>query len=199
MTVFHELLNFAEFKSTAKWTVKTGANLRVSDYIDTTATGYSLYYTDENGTITQITTETFSFATAGEYTLSYLKKDGDTLTGTVTIRVLDMDDAAWSWLEVNNVKVYGATEITSSQGVSLKAGSYTGKDNTVMGVADVPYVAFTTADGTGFGVGNSLAFDFTGNNLPFISFFNGEIGAQTISSVRKDLSSRLVSAIPLDI
>ena len=179
VTNVYELLNFAEFKSTANLTVKTGANLKVSDYIDTTAMNYSFYYTDVNGTITEITSETFSFAAAGEYTLYYLKNDGDTLTGTVTINVLDMDDAAWAWLETNKVKVYGATEITSSQGVSLKAGSYTGKDNTVMGVSDVPYVAFTTTDGTGFGLGDTLAFDFTGNNLPFISFFNEELGAQT--------------------
>lgn len=174
----YELLNFAEFKSTANLTVKVGASLNVSDYIDMTGTRYSFYYSDVNGTITQVAAETFSFAAVGEYTLYYLKNDGDTLMGTVTINVLDMDEATVSWLETNKVKAYGATEITSSQGVSLKAGSYTGKDNTIMGVADVPYVAFTTADGTGFGIGDTLAFDFTGNNLPFISFFNGEIGTQ---------------------
>ncbi|MBQ8685339.1 MAG: hypothetical protein IJ514_04115, partial [Clostridia bacterium] len=174
------LISQASFVADYAATVATSATLNVSDYIaPEQGAEYDFYYLDANGTRTDITGSTFSFAQNGEYRLCYAPKASGVMPCSEAISVLNMADTTQAWLATNNVKVYGASEITETQGVTLKAGSYTGRSNSSLGVTDVPYVAFTTADGTGFGIGDTLAFDFTGGNLPYISFFNEEITGAT--------------------
>lgn len=172
----YTLVTQASFAKNYTSVVATGATLNVSDYITPEQNAeYDFYYVNADGERTDIKTSTFTFAQNGEYRLCYAPKTDGVMPCSEVITVLNMADTAKTWLANNNVKAYGVSEFTESQGVTLKAGSYTGRNNASLGVMDVPYVAFTTADGTGFGLGDTLAFEFTGNNLPYMSFFDEEI------------------------
>lgn len=174
----HSLLTYATFKENVNSTVRTGETLNVSDYIQPEEdVEYALYYTNDIGERTDITDETFAFAIAGNYSLYYVELNGAALAAKLDISVLDMSAAAWNWMKTNGVKAYGATEITDAQGVTFAAGSYTGGSTSEMGIANVPYLAFTKTDG--FGVGDFVVVEFTGNNVPNISFFNDAITKDT--------------------
>ncbi len=60
---------------------------------------------------------------------------------------------------------------SNNVGVSLASGTHVG--NYAATSTDTPYVAFNGS----YGVGNYLAFDFTGNNLPNLSFFTDMTGS----------------------
>lgn len=174
----YSLLTYTEFKENVNATVKTGETLNVSDYVaPATGVEYALYYTNDIGERTDIKGETFTFNDTGKYSLYYVEHNSAALVAKLDITVLDMSATAWSWIKNNGVKAYSATGFTDTQGVTLAAGSYTGNDVNAMGVADVPYVAFTKQGG--FGLGSFVAVDFTGNNMPNISFFNDEVTKDT--------------------
>lgn len=162
-----ELLNFSEFKTEIETTVKAGQTLSVSDYIETQNGGsYEMYYVDQNGERTDVEGETFSFPAIGAYTLYYCKY-GE-LGTTVTVSVQNIAEG---------LKVYGVTEFTNENGVTLGAGTFTGEAINAIGSTDSSYVAFTK-DG-GFGAGSFVVVEFTGNNLPYISFFADEVSETT--------------------
>jgi hypothetical protein len=138
---------------------------------------YALYYTNDIGERTDIKGDTFAFNDTGKYSLYYVERNSAALVAKLDITVLDMSAETWDWIKTNGVKAYGATGFTATQGVTLAAGSYTGNEVNNMGVADVPYVAFTKQGG--FGLGSFVAVDFTGNNMPNISFFNDAVAKDT--------------------
>lgn len=183
----YEVFSVSEFKTTAQLTVKRGAPLKVSDYVDTSDVNATFYYKNADGerTVVEITQEEFSFAEVGEYTLFYQASDETKCATSIKVTALDLDDSAWAWLNENNVRLYGASLFTATQGVTLKEGNYSGVNEQSIGMTDLPYINFTTADGKGFGFGDSVAFEFTGNNLPYLSFFNENIVAGAENFVNK--------------
>lgn len=180
VTDIYSLAKSSQFADGFESTVRVGETLAVNEYINPEAgADYELYYVNADGERTEISGTTFSFAQKGEYTLYYRSGNSTEMAGSLKISVLDMTAETAEWLQTNNIEVYGATEITDTHSVTLKAGSYVGSTHDDMQKTDAPYVAFTQADGSGFGVGDSLAFDFTGANLPNISFFNDKITTET--------------------
>ncbi len=150
-------------------TVPENAQLSVSDYFEVDQTQeYSVYYTDASGTKTNITGESFSFTETGEYRLFYEIHDDETVLSSVKITVTDMSASTWEFLQTNDIRFYKSS-MAGDGSVTTEAGTYAGKENAVS-MTEVPYVSF---DGE-YGVGDYVTVDFTGRNMPQLSFFVDE-------------------------
>ena len=147
-------------------TVPENIQLSASDYFEIDQTKeYSLYYTDASGAKTNITGETFSFTETGEYRLFYEVLDGETIPVSVKLTVTDMSASTWEFLQTNDIRLYKSA-MADDGSVTVEAGTYAGKPNNVS-MTEIPYVSF---DGE-YGVGDYVTVDFTGSNLPQLSFF----------------------------
>ena len=161
----------SELNDNLQTMARIGQTLNVADYITPNAGAqYSFGYTDATGAYTAIKGSTFSFAKAGVYTLVY--SDGENLAGKADISIVDMDDAMATWTTQNNVSYYNALSAKNGKivlGASTHNASGVSVDNA--GVRNMSYMAFNG----NYGLNDFLVFDFTGNNLPYMSFFNGEV------------------------
>lgn len=160
------------FNNNAATAVRVGQVLNVVDYVAPKAgANYSFGYYDASGAYTAITSNTFAFATAGTYTLAYC--DGEHLSAKLSVSVVDIDDAMSAWTQENNVSFYNVLSARSGK-VVLRASTHNGSntqgpDN--VSVRDMSYLAFNG----NYGVNDFLVFDFTGVNMPILSFFNDEV------------------------
>ena len=163
----------AQYIDGVKMDVRIGEVLNVSDYIAVSAgANYKLGYYDEAGAYVAITGDTFAFASAGLYKLSY--DDGEHLPVQITMQVLDVDNATAQFIEENNLSYYNIQSAKDNKWI-LKAATHDGDPGTAgygTGItADMSYIAFNGE----YGLNDYLVFDFTGNNMPFISFFNNQV------------------------
>ena len=168
--LFAEDLKLSQFKSNAKtFIVADGTPINVSDYVDTTKENYVFYYKDEVGNRYEVTGESFLINTAGNYTFCY--SDGVNLVAELTVFVGSFSDEIMAWIKEEKLNFYGVDELTEEHGFTLKAGTignganYTGPNpgNKI----DQGYLAI---DGN-YGIGDYIALDFTGKNMPEIAFF----------------------------
>lgn len=151
-------------------TVPKNTSLNVSDYfVMDQEQEYSVYYIDASGAKTDITGESFSFTKTGEYRLFCKPQGGESILSSVKITVTDMTASTWAFLKTNNIRLYKSalSENGNDVGVELAEGSFSGNNTENIGTADVPYVELNG----NYGRDNYLAIDFTGNNMPNISFF----------------------------
>lgn len=162
----------SELNDNLQTMARVGETLNVADFITPKAgAAYSFGYYDATGAYTAIKGNTFSFAKAGVYTLAY--SDGENLAGKADISVVDIDDAMATWTTQNNVSYYNALSAKNGK-IVLGASSHNagvGKNPDNASVRSMSYVAFNG----NYGLNDFLVFDFTGNNLPYMSFFNGEV------------------------
>lgn len=168
--LFAEELKLSEFKSGAKtFIINDGAPINVSDYVDTTKEGYVFYYKDEAGNKYDVTGDSFTINTSGNYTFCY--SNGKNLVASLNVFVGSFSDSIIDWIKTDNLNFYGVEEITEDHGLTIKAGtigngaSYVGPN--AGNKIDQGYVAF---DGE-YGLGDYIALDFTGKNMPEIAFF----------------------------
>ena len=81
--------------------------------------------------------------------------------------------------------MYKATK-TENGGVVLEASSHTGGANAMpLGVDDVENMSYIRFDGK-YGLNDYLVFDFTGNNVPMMSFFTTKVGATTYNQAEDE-------------
>ena len=163
----------AQYIDGVKMDVRIGEVLNVSDYIAVSAgANYKLGYYDEAGAYVAITGDTFAFASAGLYKLSY--DDGEHLPVQITMQVLDVDNATAQFIEEHNLSYYNIQSAKDNKWI-LKAATHDGDPGAAgygTGItADMSYIAFNGE----YGLNDYLVFDFTGNNMPFISFFNNQV------------------------
>lgn len=105
-----------------------------------------------------------------------------------------VQDVSWSFKDVEdnnkeytcNFTTYGASAIDENGGVTLAAGSYTGKTENAMGTADVPYVAVKGEYGGATAEAIHVLIDFTGCNLPNIAFFTDQPDENTKNIVGRN-------------
>ena len=168
--LFAEDLKLSEFKKDAKtFIVADGTPINASDYVDTTKEGYVFYYKDEAGNRYDVTGESFTITTAGNYTFCY--SDGVNLVASLNVFVGSFSDEVMAWIKEDKLNFYGVEEITDDHGFTLKAGTildganYTGPN--AGNKVDQGYLAI---DGE-YGLGDYIALDFTGKNMPEIAFF----------------------------
>ena len=144
----------ATFKETAPSFVKFGEPINVSDFVDTTNEGYTLFYRDSRGEDTYVAGATFAVPAPGQYTLFY--KYGKYYYGEWKVFV---GDSKYNATEENGKIVLGAGGIGNGAGYA--------KGDIETGYVDQAYYAI---DGD-YGMNDYIAFDFTGKNLPEIAFF----------------------------
>ena len=162
----------SKFKATANASVAVNQTLNVSDYIVTVAgVQYTLTYTDKDGVTLPITGNTFAFSAVGTYTLTY--NDGVNLDNAMVISVADLSAGALSWIQQNNVSFYNMQSMDDNQKVVLGESTVEGSTNPNADVAtrDMSYLAFNG----NYGAGDYLVIQFTGNNMPYITFAAGSV------------------------
>lgn len=163
----YELATFETFKENAPTSAVAGASLNVSDFIDVPSVPYELYYFNEAGEKINVTGSTFSFAQGGVYTLYYRLASPTSYAGSLDISVLSQ--TAYNFINTNVKGDYQASYFANGNnvGVELGAGSYDGTASSNTGATDVAYLEMNGS----YGRESYLAVDFTGNNMPNISFF----------------------------
>lgn len=160
----------ASFKEDAPTLVKKGSTLNVSDFVDTSVEDYIFFYRDEAGNTYSVESETFTIEQAGSYTLYY--SDGEYLCASLGIFVEDFNPELSGWIADNNLTFFGLDSLSDAHSVKLKAGQTTDDyPSTKTGTNVLSYVGFKGE----YGAGDYVAMEFTGKNLPMVSFFNEKI------------------------
>ncbi len=108
--------------------------------------------------------KTMCFGIVGEWLQVNLEAyNGDV---NMDLKVLvDTPSTTTTWNDYS-ITSYGTSDIDENGGVTLYAGSYSGESPSAMGTADVPYVAFNGE----YGYNSHVIVDFTGGNMPNITF-----------------------------
>jgi len=153
-TVRKEEVPQATFKETAPSFVKFGETINVSDFVDTTNEGYTLFYRNSRGEDTFVTGTSFTVPAPGQYTLFY-KYEGF-YYGEWKVFV---GDSKYNATEENGRIVLGAGGIGN--------GASYAKGDIEVGYVDQAYYAI---EGN-YDMDDYIALDFTGKNLPEIAFF----------------------------
>ena len=97
-------------------------------------------------------------------------EDGQTREGKQMVEIRYIDEETMSYLEENNIHEYNAVTIAEGR-VELKAGQYGGGNTTGAPRTGMRHEqAYLYYDGE-YGIGDFIAFDYTGNNMPAIGFF----------------------------
>lgn len=157
------------FNEKAPKTIRKGDEISISSYIDTT-NNYIFFYRDKDGNKYEISGSTFKIEETGSYRLYY--SDGENLCAEMGIFVEDFSEEVSSWIKDNNIVFYGLKGIDENYSIQLDKGK---KSDVIPSIYsstnELSYMGF---DGM-YGAGDYLALEFTGKNLPMISFFNKEI------------------------
>lgn len=165
----------SDFKPFVPTSALVNAVLNVDDYIvKLDGVAYTLRYIDPMGNEVRVTGDTFSFTTAGVYTLYYCDGVNSEAVMTITAENIEIDASTTAFVEENNMSLYRVESALDNKFV-LKASTHDGTDDRIgygMGVtSNMSYIAFNG----NYGFNDYLVFDFTGNNMPFISFFNNQV------------------------
>jgi hypothetical protein len=83
-------------------------------------------------------------------------------------------EAPYAWMKDNVVTTYNVNYVDGNQKVVLKGSTHNGNDTQGpdnLRVRDMSYVAFNGD----YGLNDFVVFDFTGNNMPIVSFFNDQV------------------------
>ncbi len=174
-----ELYQMAEFVENCPKNVPAATPLQVSDYVQDKAG--DLYVENADGVRTEVTGDTFTLPTAGAYRLYYYPTDTSVQHASIVLSALSNETS--QFMQENSLTDYCATYKSQGKnvGVSFPAGKtrYEGPTgaNSIDSVTatDVPYVAFNKAGG--YGAGSYVAVDFTGDNMPNLSFFTDMTGS----------------------
>ena len=82
-----------------------------------------------------------------------------------------------AWATENNISMYKALSYTDEAAVTLAGSTHAESAGTATSMSggnnthDMPYVAFNG----NYGIGDYLVVDFTGDNMPYMNFFAGEV------------------------
>ena len=119
----------------------------------------------------------YTFVSDGMHVFAFhiQSEDGQSISMTQSIQVRYVDSEMMAWMEENGVTTYNALALNKDGSVVLSQGvsDYIGS-NSIPAAArktDSPYVAYNG----NYGLNDFVIVDFTGNNMPTISMFNGEI------------------------
>ncbi len=169
----------SQFIDDAPTVVRIGGTLQTDEYIAPTNENYTLGYYDENNVYTAITSDTFSFTQSGLYKLTYC--DGENLPAQMTIEIVDVDNATADFMADNDISFYNIVSAKDNK-VILKASTHDGDPGSPgygTGItSNMSYLAFNGE----YGLNDYLVFDFTGNNMPFISFFNNQVTSNVFNN-----------------
>lgn len=163
----------SRFVEGARVSVKKGEIVNVSEYIaPLSGANWSLKAVHENGNEVSITGSTFSLDVPGNYTLFY--NDGVNANGVRKLQVIDVDPTVYAWMQANNIDAYNLNAMSADRKTVLSAGTH-GRNETdnsdYTNTHDVAYVAYKG----NYGLNDFVVVDFTGNNMPTLSFFNDEV------------------------
>ena len=168
--ICEEELTFSSFKPNApNFFLDAEAELKVSDFVDTSAEGYKFFYRDEEGNTYNVEGDTFVLGKTGSYTFYYT--DGVNLCATMGVFVANFSEEVLQWVQDNNISLYGLESLTDEKVITLKAGTI--KDGGTYGGPnsgdhiDQGYLALNGE----YGINDYLAFEFTGKNMPEVAFF----------------------------
>ncbi len=163
----------SKFLQDAPTSVGVGVVVNVFDYIaPASGAAWKLQLTDPDGNVTQVSSSTIAFTKAGEYTLLY--SDGVNANSSIKVQVADIPANMYQWMQTNNVSFYHLSSISADKKTVLAAGTHSREATKApdYGVGhDMAYIAYNG----NYGIGDFVVVDFTGNNMPTLSFFNGEV------------------------
>ncbi len=135
----------------------------------------------DNVTVNGVTTEftpdqtSYTIVSFGEHTFAYHveTEDGQTRHVTQDVGVRYIDEETKAFMEANNMVEYNAITVAEG-GVTLNAGEYGGgKTSGAPRWSQQQEQAYLAYMGD-YSFGDFVAFDFTGNNMPAIGFFENE-------------------------
>jgi hypothetical protein len=159
----------SDFKGDAPTIVLKGHEIDISKFVDTSAEGYIFFYKDDSGRMYTVSGDTVKFDESGAYTLYY--SDGIRYCGTLSIYVGDYDRELMEWFEEHNIVASGLLE-SDDGSIILKGGKVsTPFPSTVSGINELSYIGYKG----NYGANDFVVLEFTGKNLPMISFFNKKL------------------------
>ena len=155
-------------------TLKRNLNLMVKSYYSYEFFVKSVSYMEQKEYLTGMNSYTFPEEGTYTFTFGIKTEDGQELTAEQKISVRPQQvlaDGAAEWMEENNITSHDYTYISPNGQVKLDAGYY---NNSILN-DNVPYIAFNGEEGVGYDAGTYVMVDFTGKNLPQVSFFSNEV------------------------
>ena len=136
---------------------------------ETTPAGYDVVWTSSNEAVATVAADgTVTAAGIGKATIT-AAMGGAAATCEVSVGP--------AWATENNISMYKALSYTDEAAVTLAGSTHAESAGTATSMSggnnthDMPYVAFNG----NYGIGDYLVVDFTGDNMPYMNFFAGEV------------------------
>ena len=174
----------SKFRDDCRTTIITGETLRALDYIvPVDNVEYTLVCTGSDGVSFSIESDTFVLDKSGSFVLTY--NDGKNSINTLEIASIP------KWMYDKNISQRKVTEIDDSTGsIILEIGKSEKEPYQGGGISDYSYIAFNGK----YGLNDFVIFDFTGDNMPHVSFFNKTIknGIWNLGRVENDNTQQVV-------
>lgn len=160
------------FKDDVKTTIQAGKTINVADYADISNENYIFLVKDSDGNKVEFSGTSFSLD-LGSYVFCY--SDGVNCSASLEVSVVDFDESTWDWINENNVNIFGLDSLSDAGcAVSLKQGVCSDEyPSMASGTNSLSYIGFNGD----YSSNDFVVLEFTGKNIPMISFFN-----KTISS-----------------
>lgn len=170
-------------------------NIAVSSYYDWKVVMDSVTVDDVTTEFTESDTS-YTINSFSEHILKYHveTEDGQEKHAEQRVGVRYVDEETMSFLQANNMVEHNAITIAHG-GVTLNDSKYGSGETTGAPRATLPSEQSYMAYEGEYGIGDFVAFDFTGNNMPALGFFIGTINNSMFYSNIKDNPDKLDKGI----
>ncbi len=162
-----EFFKMSSFNDNIVTKAQVNQTLYVADYV-TPADGadYTFKTINPHGLEEEITGDTFSFKFAGWNSIQY----NDGVNASVNVNIYVPNETTFEGTSAVGYNITKNAEGKYVLGAGTHNGSTTASPDTST-KSDLAYLAFDD----NYGLNDYLVFDFTGNNMPYLSFFNDEV------------------------